>query len=162
MKVRLQEYALVAEIISAIAIVISLIFVGLQVGQSSAETAANSRALEATVRESMLNADLAILQSALPYSFILQRDPETEDERGQARIYFYMLNRSRENYWKQHSNGMLDDETYFSYRDNFINTLVRSDYALSAFDAGRDVLIPGFIAEIDEQLEKRGRIPRQE
>ena len=43
MKEKLQEYALIAEIISAIAIVLSLIFVGLQVRQGSEATDANTR-----------------------------------------------------------------------------------------------------------------------
>lgn len=159
MKRSLAEWASIAEIIGAAAIVMSLIFVGLQIRQGTAETAANSRALEATIRESMLNADISILQSAMPYSsHITQREPETEEERGQQRIYIFMVNRSRENYWNQHSNGMLDDETYLSYRESYINFLVQSDFALAIFESGRNTFVPGFVAEIEEELAKRGRI----
>ena len=54
MKEKLQEYALIAEIISALAIVVSLIFVGLQVRQGSETTVANTEAIRSQVRESML------------------------------------------------------------------------------------------------------------
>ena len=54
MKEKLQQYALVAEIVSALAIVLSLIFVGLQVKQGSEQTAANTEAIRSQVRESML------------------------------------------------------------------------------------------------------------
>jgi hypothetical protein len=46
MKGKLQEYALIAEIIGGIAIVASLIFVGFQVQQSADETALNTRQMQ--------------------------------------------------------------------------------------------------------------------
>ena len=46
MKEKLQEYALLAEVISAIAIVISLIFVGFQINQGNLETALNTKAIQ--------------------------------------------------------------------------------------------------------------------
>lgn len=45
MKEKLQEYARLAEILSATAVVASLIFVGFQVKQQSEETALNTRAI---------------------------------------------------------------------------------------------------------------------
>jgi hypothetical protein len=158
---KLEKWALIAEIVSAIAIVLSLIFVGLQVRQGTEETAANSRALEATVRESMLNADLSIMRSALPYSYLMQnRPPATDEETRQFGIFFIMLIRSRENYWTQHANGMLDDETYRSYRETFLNILLRSDLAYSFWRTFSSNAVQGFVAEINEELESRGRMPK--
>jgi len=48
MKEKLQEYALVAEIIGGVAIVISLVFVGVQVSQTAEETATNTTAIRAS------------------------------------------------------------------------------------------------------------------
>ena len=42
MKEKLQEYALIAEIISAICIVLSLIFVGLEIEQSTKQSRINA------------------------------------------------------------------------------------------------------------------------
>jgi hypothetical protein len=157
---KLEKWALVAEIVSAVAIVLSLIFVGLQVRQSSEETAANSRALEANVRESMLNADLSILQTMLPYTHILEGiDPENELEAREQTMYSYMLGRTRENFWKQRQNGMLDDETYLSYRETFIRYLIQSDFHLGIWNANKPYLVPGFVAEIDQELRTRDRLP---
>jgi hypothetical protein len=159
MKERLQEYALIAEIVSAVAIVLSLIFVGLQVRQSSEQTAANSRALEATVRESMLNADLSILQAALPYVDMQSiSGPTTEEEVSRQRNYNSMMGRTRENYWKQHQNGMLDEETYLSYRETFLRLLSNSDFALDIWNTNGIYLVPGFVDEINAELHERGRI----
>ena len=126
---KLEKWALIAEIVSAVAIVLSLLFVGLQVRLGTAETAANSRALEATVRESMLSADLTILNAALPYPSMVDLGLENWDEEShQRRMFSFMLGRTRENYWKQRQNGMLDEETYLSYRETFLVALIQSDF----------------------------------
>jgi hypothetical protein len=65
MKEKLQEYALIAEIISAICIVLSLIFVGLQVRQGAEETAANTAAIRGSVRQSLMEADKDLLLFAV-------------------------------------------------------------------------------------------------
>jgi hypothetical protein len=158
---KLEKWALIAEIVSAIAIVLSLIFVGLQVRQGTEETAANSKALEATVRESMLNADLSILQSLLPYGN-MAASPTTPEEMARQTAFAYMLGRTRENYWKQHENGMLDDESYLSYRETFLRLLVRSDFALQVWEENNPYLVPGFVAEINGELVRRGRVPPPE
>lgn len=157
---KLEKWALIAEIVSAIAIVLSLIFVGLQVRQGTEETAANSRALEATVRESMLSADLSILQSLLPYNIVGVFDsPTTEEEISRLTTYSFMLGRTRENYWKQHANGMLDEESYLSYRETLLRFLVNSDFHLDVWMANNSYFVPGFVAEINDELRERGRLP---
>ena len=61
MKEKLQEYALLAEIFSAIAVVLSLIFVGLQIRQGAEETAANTAAIRSSVQLAMMEADKDLL-----------------------------------------------------------------------------------------------------
>lgn len=163
MKEKLQEYALLAEIISAIAIVLSLIFVGMQVRLGSEQTAANSRALEASVRESMLNADLSILQTSLPYKNMQAFTPPTNaEETNQQSMFAYMLERTRENYWKQRKNGMLDEESYLSYRETFLQFLINSDFHLGLWKDNEDYFVPGFVAEINDELRIRGRLNASE
>ena len=55
MKRSLQEYALFAEILSAVAVVASLVFVGLQIRQESNETALNTRAIEAAAYQDLIS-----------------------------------------------------------------------------------------------------------
>lgn len=156
---KLEKWALIAEIISALAIVLSLIFVGLQVRQGTEETAANSRALEATVRESMLNMDVSLFLAALPYEgFVPTGEPTTPEEIRKFGIYGAINHRSRENYWNQFSNGMLDEATYLSYREPFLQLLEDSDFYLSMWKADTQWLVPGFVAEINEELTRRGRL----
>jgi hypothetical protein len=60
MKEKLQEYALMAEIISAVAIVISLVFVGLQIQQTSEETALNTAAIKADSYQALVGQVLTL------------------------------------------------------------------------------------------------------
>jgi hypothetical protein len=53
MKEKLQEYALVAEMIGGVAIVISLVFVGVQVSQTAEETATNTTAIRASAYQEL-------------------------------------------------------------------------------------------------------------
>ena len=124
MKEKLQEYALVAEIVSALAIVLSLIFVGLQVRQGAEETAANSEAIRRQVRQAMLETVLGLLNSVKDEPEIItsmQNIPEKLQ--GRAFLFFTALIRTRENYWLQHKKGLIDDDTYRSYLSVFINNL---------------------------------------
>jgi hypothetical protein len=88
----------------------------------------------------MLSADLSILQSLMPNTDLTRLILE--------------ISRTRENFWRQHSNGMLDDETYSSYRETLLLTLAGS--RLAAWNASKSYLVPGFVAEIDEELGRRG------
>ena len=163
-KEKLQEYALLAEIISAICIVLSLVFVGLQVRLGAEETAANSRALEANVRESMLNADLSLIQNMMDYPSLVKfnfsaRFQDFSDVELRSFVHFVSMMRTRENYWVQHENGLLDTATYLSYRTTFINLMDRSDFHLDMWKNNNDELVPGFKAEIDNLLLELGRLP---
>jgi hypothetical protein len=88
----------------------------------------------------MLSADLSILQSLMPNTDLMRLILE--------------ISRTRENFWRQHSNGMLDDETYSSYRETLLLTLAGS--RLAAWNASKSYRVPGFVAEIDEELGRRG------
>lgn len=60
MKEKLQEYALIAEIISAVAVVAGLVFVGLEIQQSTEQSALNTRALETAAYQDLIAQILAI------------------------------------------------------------------------------------------------------
>ena len=148
---KLREYALVSEIVSAIAIVCSLIFVGVQVRQSAAETAANSEAIQSSVREAMLQTETTLLLYAGEHG-LMSSDPSPE-QLSQWQAVSVAIIRARENAWLQHRNGILDDATYLSYRDAFIKNLADDRFrqywreVTSSYD-----LIPGFVEDIDSDL----------
>jgi hypothetical protein len=75
LKEKLQEYALIAEIIGAIAIVASLIFVGLQVRLSAEETAQNTLQMQAMVYQALQDeiVERNLLNATSPERARLQR-----------------------------------------------------------------------------------------
>ena len=154
MKEKLQEYALIAEIISALAIVLSLIFVGLQVRQSAEQTAVNSQAVQASVREAMMQTEFTMLLYSGDHDLMGEIATPGQNQPWQALMVTFF--RARENAWVQHENGILDDATYLSYRDAFIVNLGKKTMR----DMWKQVttnyhLVPGFVADINAELKKR-------
>lgn len=60
MKEKLQEFALIAEIISALAVVAGLIFVGLEIRQSTEQAELNTRAIETAAYQDLIGQILQI------------------------------------------------------------------------------------------------------
>lgn len=149
MKQRLQEYALIAEVVSALAIVLSLIFVGLQVRQGAQETRENSVALRSQVQQAMMEADKDLL--------LFRAENGAPDERA-AFYYLAAILRSRQLYWTQHNVGLLDDDTYFSYMAPFARgTLSDPDFTSYWIQTVKQgYLQPAFVEEIDRLRETLG------
>ncbi len=132
MKERLQEYALIAEIIGAIAIVVSLIFVGRQIQQSAEETALNTKAIQASIRQSILHEDLEGLYLYMDHPFLNKRIAIDPEEEVQIKAQIIAFIRMREILWLQYRDGLLDEETWLSYRQPLTNVVFQSQI-------GRDV-----------------------
>ena len=154
MKDKLQEYALIAEIISAACIVLSLIFVGLQVRQGSKETAENSVALRSQVQQAMMEADKDLL---------LFRATNRSTDQTSDFYYANAIFRSRELYWTQHNVGLLDDAAYLAYMTPFVKGTL-SDPAFTSVwlsAANQGFIQPGFVEEVDRLRQLMDQTPFQ-
>lgn len=118
MKGKLQEYALIAEIVSAAAIVLSLVFVGLQIRD-------NTRASEATMYQNSLAYNIENLlaygedpaTARVMNAFTLEdSDGLTEDETAQAMYLFTATYRTIENLYLQYEAGMISEEGWESLK----------------------------------------------
>lgn len=147
MNEKLQEYALIAEIIGGVAIVASLIFVGVQLKQNTLATQGNTR-------NELIAADLTVLLS--PYStegnmYLRSPDDISELQVIEGVVYLTALLRTREFVWLQYRYGLLDAETWQAYlsgiRANFNFPRARMYWEMSK--GGFD---PEFVAEIDKYL----------
>ena len=145
MKEKLQEYALLAEIISAVCIVLSLIFVGLQVRQGSEETAANTAAIQGSVRQAMMEADKDLLLFAAEH-------PEIETGLEADLAYQVAYIRTRHHYWKQYEAGLLDAETYYSFMVPLLQNPATKQRIEGMVTAG--ILPVAFINEINRLAEE--------
>ena len=155
MKEKLQEYALLAEIISAICIVVSLIFVGLQVRQAADETAANSEAVRSTVRQSMMNADLQLLTNMQSNEIAL--NPDNAEPLVKS-IEVHASLRTRSSYWIEYKNGFIDDETLNSYFIPLLAQISSTEYGKIVWQnavslSENDLSYPrDFIDEVNRRL----------
>ena len=120
MNIRLQRFALIAEIISALAIVISLIFVGTQVKQSAVQTELNTKTIQLTMAGAYLEninsvEQLLVAHPELVSSIDKLQNGETisSTEKIQLSVYLRSIFRVLQSAFYQHE--------YFSLDQRFMN-----------------------------------------
>jgi hypothetical protein len=115
MKEILEEYALIAEIISAIAVIISLIFVGFQIRGNTKATQASTFHEIATLDIQLLLSFANSQESARIIStFRDNPDALSEKEQNHGFYFFAAEVRHVENLFLQHENKMLSEKDWNS------------------------------------------------
>jgi hypothetical protein len=118
MRDKLQEYALIAEILSAFAVVASLVFVGLQIRQQSDETALNTRAVEITAYQNLIQ-QIGLLNTLVIESGEFARirqaglsgsDYENEEDQSRFDSYVNLLVRHGDLAYRQFESGLITDD----------------------------------------------------
>jgi hypothetical protein len=108
-KEKLQEYALIAEIVSAVAVIVTLLFVGFELRR-------NTNAFYAQSRQ-------AVLESSQEELFEWTRNPDihnsvikqgilTPEEQTKINFFLLALLRVREYSWLQYQDGIIDQEQW--------------------------------------------------
>jgi hypothetical protein len=156
---KLERWALIAEILSAVAVVVSLIFVGLQVRQGADETALNTKAIQTSAYQ-----DLAAQISNL--NVVLIENPELIEliERVRAgeelssavesrQVSSFVLNvfRHGEMAYIQYENGLIDEPSMVAMLSP-VQFMLNVEYGREVWTAtgGREGLNPRFISYVDE------------
>jgi hypothetical protein len=115
---KLEKWALIAEILSAIAVVASLVFVGLQVRQGAEETALNTRAIQTSAYQD-LTAQISILNTLIIENSDLaealsrlNRGEALENELARTKMGSFMtlLYRHGEMAYVQYQNGLINED----------------------------------------------------
>ena len=111
-----------AEILSSVAILITLVYLVVEIGQ-------NAEATQADTRQAMLASEQQYLQLFIdsPELSLLTIKPDMSDEE-RIRLSYLLLTflRMREINWLQYENGTLDDVTWQTYRLTLIGQLTAS------------------------------------
>lgn len=106
----------ISEMLSAIAILATLIYLAIQTKQSA-------KAVQASTRQEILASDQQFIMYAAsnPEIELIRYKPHLSDEE-KIRLGFFLTTfvRIRENNWLQHKNGVLDDATWDTYRRSII------------------------------------------
>jgi hypothetical protein len=136
----------IAETLGSVAIVVTLVYVAIQIQQNTDATLSSSRqaSLDAELGLifSMVNHPNSALASPVPF------EDMTPQERLQMQLHANAAFRIRENLWLQFQAGTLDPATWETYRAFMILILSNPD-TRQFWNATRAFYDPGFVAEID-------------
>ena len=143
MKIKLSEWASVAEILGAVAIVISLFFVGFQISDGNNET-------RAATTQAALDAEMAFQAELLRYADVWEKsvlggDLTDEVERRRAIALYNMAMTSEDNRYQMGSSG------YLEYSDGALRQLVTIPfYEIWRVSIGASGRSPEFLTFIDD------------
>ena len=159
----LQRWALIAEIIGGIAVVFSLVFVGLEVRQSSEETALNTRAIEVNAYQDLI-AQIILLNSlfigdpALSELWASTYDCEELESRAdydQLIRYFLSVRRHGDMAYHQYELGLITEERL----NNALGILIEhvSDNYVARYYWNNIESSSPFTVHVNKLIEDRGR-----
>ena len=122
---KLEKISAVAELVSSVAIVVTLAYLAVQTQQ-------NTRALQANARQASLDSELALLLEVVDKPILYQAPPLnlpntnlSDLELNQIAAFNLAMLRTRESYWLQYKSGALDEELWESYRSVIVQENVR-------------------------------------
>ena len=145
----LDAFAAIAEIIGAVAVVVSLLYVGGEVRRNTAATQAAT--YQEAVRASNEYLLALALDSALTDIVLRAEADPTSLTAAEARRYFSyhrVFWRNMDNAYVQHERGVLADSEWEVYRGVACDARI---YAPAwSWDLHRDALSPDFVALMDE------------
>jgi len=152
----LEQYAYLAEILGVIIIVVTLLYLSVQVRQGA-------HALLATSREATMTAELGFLSKCMDYPEIAMGFGDSGLTAEEIRLTTYLVSylRIREFAWFQYQNGILDDTTWESYMAPTVGVFA-SDTARGVWNSDAIKMDPGFMAYVDNLLEESVGNPRSE
>lgn len=146
----LEQIYYIAEIIGAIAIIASLIYVGKQLRQ-------NTQAIQAAARQAAVEGDNQWLIKAIdhPEMALAQTKPElTDEEVVQYIMSLILLFRNRENDFAQYQRGVMDEATWDRYRSSF-TTIFRFERSRNFWvNFGQSAFDHEFFAEVNGILKE--------
>lgn len=149
---KLEKIAAIAEIISSIAIVITLLYLSIQTRQTSEALLANSRqtSIMADVQLSttLVANPQAVVNGGKPLS---QLSPAQSEQVGNV---IAGLVRTREFEFHQYKNGILDKATLDSYMGTLVRWLRRGDVDMYYWKLFFKEVDPGFVDYVNSLLGK--------
>ncbi len=148
------------EIASAVAVVLSLVFVGLEVRESARQTALNTQSLQVSTYQDLIvqisNVNALLLENSETRQLIIETaesswDELSADEQGELRAFFYLLLRHGDLAFYQYELGMLTEERMESALAPLYGQLCKP--AFRAFwEAASDNFAEGYRHFIDERF----------
>ncbi len=146
------------EITGVLAVVVSLIFVGLELSQNTAAVRAQTvQSVQEDLRNQLgFSQEVASVATKAP-------DSRTPAEKLMRQQYFIRAMRSYENQWYHYSEGYLDEQLFFAYQQHLRVTLGLEDF-LKRWQLHKELgfFHPGFVTFLDEFIAKNPPLSMQE
>jgi len=152
---KLENVSVVAEIVSAFAVVVSLIFVGLQIRDNT--IASQAATLQASVGhdlELLLNVGRTPATARVFFTFRDSPNALDGDELLQGQALFTAAFRAIENLYYQHATGMLSDEVWAA-REGLVRSLALSPAADEMLSGSNGVRFSGPFLKYVEEVRSR-------
>jgi len=153
-KLDIKRLAAIAEIISSVAIVVTLVYLTI-------ETRQNTDALLANSRQTALSADLALLENSVNYpelgEVMFGLSPGLSDTDVRVRAHIISFLRVREFLWSQYEAGLMDEAAWQSYMRP-LESVLSTPAARAILDQYRGN--PAFIAYVEEFLDESTNAPQ--
>ncbi len=144
---KLEKLSAMAELVSSVAIVVTLIYLAVQTQQTNI-------ALHAASREATMMADVTMLAAAMENPEVnvnLEKAEITDIEREQLEIFLAAFLRIREFAWFQYQNDILDEATWQSYLAP-AGRLLRSPQGVRMWAIHSAEMDPEFVAQVNNFL----------
>ncbi|MEL7476749.1 MAG: hypothetical protein AAGJ55_11055 [Cyanobacteria bacterium J06555_12] len=139
----------IAEILSSVAILVTLAYLAIEIRQ-------NAQATQAETRQAILAADQEFLHILLqdPTLVVLRHQQELDDkERVRLSMQLLTILRMREMNWIQHQNGTIDDTTWRAYLGSLVAVLSAPQSRVWWENYGVErVFDPRFVSLVDDLL----------
>lgn len=159
-KIDWTKWSAISEILGAIAIVATLMYLAIQTEQLSEQTRQNTEALQAGARQAALDAELGLLHAMIENpilygtpddDFALDGYDDIDGRRAAAwQLAFF---RTRENFWIQHQYGVLDARIWESYRSVLVENLQDQEPARQIWQSASDQFDQRFVDEVNSYLD---------
>ena len=161
MGLKTTRFRSLAEVGSAIAVVVSLVFVGLEVRETARQTELNTEALRLAAYQDLISQisqlNLALLDSATAAVYLKIGDPEGDRasmsriERSQGDRILFLLVRHADMAYYQFEQGLLSEERLESAVRPFTSLLGAPIYR-DFWERAKGNFVPSFQAYIDSKL----------
>ena len=144
------KWSALAEIVSSVAILATLVYLAIQTQQVATQTQQNSEAILSGSRQQSLNAELQVLR-------MIYDDPVTSFEQPlqpgmiglKQRAVDFALFRVRELQWLQYQDGLLDEATMQSYLSILVGNIETSQRIRNHWEAYSAAFSPGFVVQVN-------------
>jgi len=140
----------ISDIMGSIGIVITLIFLVLQLRE-------NTRAIKASTRQSARDADSQAIVSAIdnPGAILAwTKQDMTDEEAVQHTFWMTLFFRNRENDWFQYHHGVMDKDTWERYKSSITVTFLSERNRNWWNNIGTTVFNPDYVVQVNEILKR--------